>query len=150
VNHIGLLPIGELIGYGLRLVSGYITDQTGKLWTITIIGYTVNLLAVPLLALAGRWEIAAFLMITERMGKAIRTPAKDAMLSHATVRIGRGFGFGLHEAMDQVGAVLGPLIVAGVLYVRGDYHLSFAVLFVPALLALSILFFQNAYPIHCF
>lgn len=139
--------LGELIGYGLRLVSGYITDRTGKLWTITIIGYAVNLLAVPLLALAGRWEIAAFLMITERMGKAIRTPAKDAMLSHATVRIGRGFGFGLHEAMDQVGAVLGPLIVAGVLYLRGDYHLSFAVLLVPALLALSILFIaRTLYP----
>lgn len=139
--------LGELIGYGLRLVSGYITDRTGKLWTITIIGYAVNLLAVPLLALAGRWETAAFLMITERMGKAIRTPAKDAMLSHATVRIGRGFGFGLHEAMDQVGAVLGPLIVAGVLYFRGDYHLSFAVLLVPALLALSILFIaRTLYP----
>jgi len=130
---------GELIGYGLRLVSGYISDRTGKYWTITLLGYGVNLLAVPLLALAGRWEIAAFLMIMERLGKAIRTPARDAMLSHATKEIGRGWGFGLHEAMDQIGAVLGPLIVSSVLYFRGGYQTGFGILFIPALLALSVL-----------
>jgi len=130
---------GELIGYSLRLVSGYISDKTGKYWTITLLGYGINLLAVPLLALAGRWEIAAVLIITERLGKAIRTPARDAMLSHATANVGRGWGFGLHEAMDQMGAMLGPLIVAGVLYFRGGYQMSFGVLLVPALLALSVL-----------
>lgn len=131
---------GELIGYGLRLVSGYISDRTGKYWTITLLGYAVNMLAVPLLALSGRWEIAAFFMIAERLGKAIRTPARDAMLSHATKEIGRGWGFGLHEAMDQIGAVLGPLIVASVLYFRkGDYKTGFGILFIPALLALTVL-----------
>lgn len=130
---------GELIGYGLRLISGYISDRTGQYWTITILGYAVNMLAVPLLALAGRWEIAAFLMITERLGKAIRTPARDAMLSHATKEIGRGWGFGLHEAMDQIGAVLGPLIISSVLYFRGGYQTSFGILLVPALLALGVL-----------
>jgi len=128
-----------LIGYSLRLVSGYISDKTGKYWTITLLGYRINLLAVPLLALAGRWEIAAVLIITERLGKAIRTPARDAMLSHATAKMGRGWGFGLHEAMDQIGAMLGPLIVAGVLYFKGGYQISFAILLVPALLALSVL-----------
>jgi MFS family permease len=131
---------GELIGYGLRLVSGYISDRTGKYWTITLLGYAVNMLAVPILALAGRWEIAAFFMIAERLGKAIRTPARDAMLSHGTKEIGRGWGFGLHEAMDQIGAVLGPLIVASVLYFRkGDYKTGFGILFIPALLALTVL-----------
>ncbi len=130
---------GELIGYALRLVSGYISDRTGKYWTVTLVGYFVNLLAVPLLALAGRWEVAALLMIAERMGKAIRNPSRDAMLSHATQRIGRGWGFGLHEAMDQIGAILGPLIVALVLYVKGGYRISFAILLVPALLALVVL-----------
>lgn len=130
---------GELIGYSLRLVSGYISDRTGKYWAITLFGYGINLLAVPLLALAGRWEIAALLMIAERMGKAIRTPARDAMLSHATAKMGRGWGFGLHEALDQIGAMLGPLIVAGVLYFKGGYQMSFGVLLVPALLALSVL-----------
>ena len=82
--------LGELIGYGLRLLSGYLTDQTKRYWTITLVGYALNLLAVPLLALAGRWEIAAALMLTERLGKAIRNPARDAMLSHAASTMGRG------------------------------------------------------------
>jgi MFS family permease len=131
--------LGELIGYGLRLFSGYLSDRTGRYWTLTIAGYAVNLLAVPLLALAGRWEVAALLIIAERTGKAIRTPARDAMLSHATKAVGRGWGFGLHEALDQVGAMLGPLVVAGVYTVRGDYAAGFAVLLLPALLALSVL-----------
>lgn len=130
---------GELIGYGLRLVFGYLSDRTGQYWTITIAGYITNLLAVPLLALAGHWPVAALLMITERMGKAIRTPARDAMLSHATHQTGHGWGFGLHEAMDQIGAVLGPLIVAAVLYGRGGYRVGFGVLLIPALLALATL-----------
>jgi len=130
---------GEFIGLSLRLVFGWLSDRTGRYWTITLLGYGLNLLAVPLLALAGRWEVAALLMITERFGKAIRTPARDAMLSHATAKIGRGWGFGLHEAMDQIGAVLGPLIVAAVLYLRGSYRAGFGVLLVPALLALAVL-----------
>ena len=131
---------GELAGYGLRFISGYITDKTGKYWLMTIIGYFVNLMAVPFLALAGRWEVAAALIIAERMGKAIRTPARDAMLSHATKQMGRGWGFGIHEAMDQIGAMLGPLIVAAVMYFKGDYRSGFVALFIPALLALSVLF----------
>jgi MFS family permease len=130
---------GELIGYALRLVSGYLADRTGKYWTITILGYAINMVAVPLLALAGRWEVAACFIIMERMGKAIRTPARDAMLSHASTQMGRGWGFGLHEALDQVGAMLGPLIVAAVLYSKGSYQTGFAVLAVPAVLALSVL-----------
>jgi MFS family permease len=138
---------GELVGYALRLVSGYISDRTGRYWTVTLFGYFINLLAVPLLALAGRWEVAAFLMIMERMGKAIRNPSRDAMLSHATQSIGRGWGFGLHEAMDQIGAILGPLIVAGVLFLKGGYRTSFAILLIPALLALTVLVVARAlYP----
>ena len=130
---------GELVGYGLRLVSGYISDRTGRYWSITLFGYVVNMLAVPLLALAGSWQLATLLMIAERMGKAIRNPPRDAMLSHATKEMGRGWGFGLHEALDQIGAVLGPLIVSAVLYYKGSYQTGFAVLLLPALLALSVL-----------
>jgi MFS family permease len=130
---------GELVGYALRLVSGLITDRTGKYWTITIIGYLVNMAAVPLLALAGHWEFAAFLMIAERMGKAIRNPVRDAMLSHATLEMGRGWGFGLHEAMDSTGAMIGPLIVAAVLYSRGSYQTGFAFLLIPAVLTIGVL-----------
>jgi len=138
---------GELVGYGLRLVSGRLADRTGRYWLITVWGYAVNLLAVPLLALAGHWGVAACLMIAERTGKAIRSPARDAMLSHATQSVGRGWGFGLHEAMDQIGAVTGPLIVALVLYLKGGFRMSFAILLVPALLALAVLLAARAlYP----
>ena len=137
---VGLVAgFGELLGYCLRLVSGYISDRTRKYWLITFIGYTLNMEAVPAIALAGRWEIAAFLMITERIGKAIRNPARDAMLSHASNEIGRGRGFGLHEALDQIGAVLGPLSVAGVLYLNNSYRIGFGMLLIPAIFALGTL-----------
>ena len=131
--------LGELIGYGLRIVTGYISDKTRQYWAIVLIGYGVNLIAVPMLALAGSWELAAVLMMLERMGKAIRTPAKDTMLSHATVSIGRGWGFGIYEALDQVGALIGPLIVAAILYLRGDYRAGFAVLLIPAIMTMVVL-----------
>lgn len=131
--------LGELIGYSLRLVSGVISDKTGRYWAITFLGYAVNLIAVPLLALAGNWQMAVILMILERLGKGIRVPPRDAMLSYATQRIGRGWGFGLHEALDQIGAIIGPLIVAVVLNNREGYRFGYAVLLVPALLALGVL-----------
>jgi MFS family permease len=131
---------GELVAYGLRWFSGRITDRTGEYWPITIFGYVLNLFAVPLLVFAGNWRVAALLMILERTGKAIRNPARDAMLSHAATVTGRGWGFGLHEAMDQTGALLGPLIVALVLYLRhGNYRLGFAWLALPAVCSLATL-----------
>ena len=132
--------LGELIGYGFRLVSGYLADKTRQYWAIVFFGYALNLLAVPLLALAGHWEIAALLMVAERTGKAIRTPARDVMLSCASDSIGQGWGFGLHEALDQIGAILGPLVVALVLYSTGKYENAFALLLIPALIALTVLF----------
>lgn len=130
---------GELIGYGFRLISGYVSDKTGRYWLITFIGYALNLIAVPLLALAGNWPLAAALIILERLGKAIRNPSRDAMLSYATKETGRGWGFGLHEAMDQIGAIVGPLIISAVLYYQGSYQTSFAILLIPALCALIVL-----------
>jgi hypothetical protein len=130
---------GELIGYGLRLVSGYLSDRSGRYWPITLRGYGLNMIAVPLLALAGRWETAGALMIAERLGKAIRTPPRAVLLSHASARIGRGWAFGLHEALDQLGAVAGPLTVAGVIYLGRGYPLAFGVLAIPAVLALACL-----------
>lgn len=131
--------LGELLGYALRFVSGRIADRTGRYWTITILGYCVNLLAVPALALSGHWVVAVGLMFLERMGKALRTPARDALLSFAARRMGRGWGFALHEAMDQIGATLGPLLIAVVLYLNHDYRSAFAWLLIPALLSLLVL-----------
>ncbi len=130
---------GEFVGYAVRLLSGYLSDRTGRYWALTLLGYGLNLLAVPALALAGHWPLAVALLVVERFGKALRAPARDAMLSHAAHRVGPGWGFGLHEAMDQIGAMLGPLLVAGVLAWRGGYRTGFAVLAGPALLALAVL-----------
>lgn len=130
---------GELVGYALRLVSGALADRTRRYWLLTFLGYGLNLGAVPLLALTGRWEAAALLVVAERIGKAIRTPPRDAMLSHATARVGHGRGFGIHEALDQVGAVAGPLLVAGVLATGNGYRTAFASLLLPALLSLALL-----------
>ena len=98
--------LGELVGYALRLVSGWLTDRTGRHWLIAIIGYAVNLLAVPMLAWAGRWEIAVMLLILERLGKAVRAPARDVMLSHATKNLGTGWGFGIHSCVGRTLAQL--------------------------------------------
>lgn len=130
---------GEFVGYALRLLSGHISDRTKRYWLLTGAGYVVNLLAIPLLALAESWPLAAFLMILERAGKAVRSPARDAMLSHATVEMGRGVGFGLHEALDQIGAVIGPLSIAFIMASGGSYRRGFAFLLLPALAALLIL-----------
>jgi len=131
---------GEFLGYGLRLLSGYLTDRTGSYWAITIAGYGLSLSAVPLLAVTGRWELAVLLIAAERAGKAIRNPARDAMLSHAGSHTGLGWGFGLHRALDQTGAVLGPLLVGAVLFWNGGYQSGFAILAIPALCAMSVLF----------
>ena len=131
---------GEFLGYAIRLVSGRLADLTHRYWPITIIGYVLQMAAVPLLALAGSWPAAAALVILERVGKAIRNPPRDVMLSHAGKQAGGiGWAFGLHEALDQAGAMIGPLVVAAVLSFRHDYRLAFAVLAVPAVLNLLFL-----------
>lgn len=139
--------LGELLGYGLRLVSGRLSDATGQYWPITIAGYIVQMAAVPMLALAGNWPVAALLIILERVGKATRNPPRDVMLSHAAKEMGYGWAFGVHEALDQFGALAGPLIVVLVLAIRGNYSLAFAVLAIPALITLSlVLLARMRYP----
>ncbi len=131
---------GELAGYLLRLFSGRLADSTRAYWPITLTGYVVQMAAVPMMALAGHWWIAAALIIVERAGKAIRNPARDAMLSRAGETIGHGWAFGLHEALDQAGAVAGPLIAAGVMALHGDYRTAFAWLVIPSLTTVALVF----------
>ena len=131
--------VGEFLGYGLRLFSGRGADRTGRYWPITIGGYVLQMSVVPLLALAGSWQIAALLIIAERVGKATRNPPRDAMLSHAAKEMGYGWGFGVHEALDQFGAMFGPLLVALILAVtHHDYKLAFAALAVPGAITLTL------------
>jgi MFS family permease len=131
--------LGEFLGYGVRYFSGRAADRHGRYWPIMIAGYLVNLLSVPLLALAGSWPLAMILLIAERVGRAIRAPIRGAMLSHAASRTGVGWGFGLHTALDQTGGMAGPLLIAGLLALGQGYHRSFAVLLLPALASLAVL-----------
>ncbi|MDP3178879.1 MAG: MFS transporter, partial [Spirochaetaceae bacterium] len=94
---------GEFAGYALRLVSGTIADKTKKYWLLIVLGYAIQLCSLPMLAFISGWELAVAFLFLERVGKAIRKPAVDAVLSFAAKKTGSGFGFGLHEAMDQIG-----------------------------------------------
>ncbi len=131
--------LGELLGYGLRLVSGKVSERTREFWPITIFGYAVQMCAVPLLAFARTWQMAGLLMVLERVGRAIRNPPRDVMLSHAGKQVGMGWAFGLHEALDQFGALSGPLVLAFILAHHGQYRLGFAVLAIPAVITIALL-----------
>ncbi len=138
---VGLVAgLGEFFGYACRTVAGYLADRLRSYWLFTFLGYA-SLLAIPALALTGHWLAAAVLLTVERLGKGLRTPARDAILSHATAHVGRGFGFGLHEAMDQVGAIIGPLLFTVALVFDGErgYRLGFLLLLVPVTLTLLVL-----------
>lgn len=131
---------GEFVGYGLRVASGYAVRRTEGFWWWTIAGYTLTVLSVPFVGATGTLVPAVLLYGTERLGKAVRSPAKDTLLSYASAGTGRGRGFGVHQALDQTGAVLGPLLLAAVLGWRaGDYRLAFGVLIVPGVLVLATL-----------
>ena len=136
---------GEAAALGLRLVSGPLADRTGRFWGLAIAGYALTVVSVPLLGVAGALWAACALVIAERVGKAVRSPAKDTMLSHATAATGRGRGFAVHEAMDQVGALVGPLVVAGMLAVTGgDYGPALGVLAIPGVAVLGLLVWLRA------
>jgi MFS family permease len=134
---------GEALGYALRYWSGSLADRTHAYWAITISGYAVNLVAVPLLAVAGGWPMVAALVAFERMGKGFRSPAKSTLTSFAATDLGAGRAFAINEAMDQAGALLGPLAVAGVLAWRGStlagFGWAFVLLAVPAAISVAVL-----------
>ena len=133
---------GEFLGYGLRLVSGYLADRTKAYWVLTFIGYGL-IGAIPLLAFAGNWPLAALFLILERIGKATRSPARDTIISYAGKNIGRGWGFAIHEAMDQVGAIIGPLILSFALIKSKGYQLGFNLLWIPVVLCIVVLVMAN-------
>lgn len=130
--------LGEFLGYALRLVSGYLAERTRSYWLATFIGYGL-ILAIPFLAFTDRWEWAVVCLLLERIGKAIRSPARDTILSYATAQVGRGWGFALHEALDQTGAVIGPLIFTVAFMQRNSYRDGFNILWIPAILTLVAL-----------
>ena len=138
--------IGELCGYSLRLISGFVADKTRKYWTLVIAGYVIQVLAIPALALIPEhgWIWACGLVILERIGKAVKKPAKNTLVSFAASEIGTGKGFAYQEFLDQLGAFLGPVILFVTALVKGTedlfttYRLSFAVLLIPAMITIAL------------
>jgi MFS family permease len=144
-TQVGIIAgLGEMIAASLRYFSGRLADKTRAYWTITTLGYFLNLVVVPGLAFAGNWQAAALLVIAERTGKSLRGPARDVLLSEATEVVGHGKGFGLHAAMDQIGAVLGPLLVAVSVARTHHFGPAFLWLAVPAVGAFVALLFARA------
>jgi MFS family permease len=142
---VGLITgAGEAVALVLRLFSGPLADRSGRYWALTILGYAMTAVCVPLLALAPfvgslGLGLAAVLILLERTGKAVRSPSKSALLARVAVVVGRGRGFAVHKALDQVGAFAGPLLVAGVIALSGVQWLAFAVLAVPGIACLLLL-----------
>lgn len=136
--------IGEFVGYALRFVSGTIADKTRKYWALIVVGYVVQLCSLPMMAFVDGWELAVAFLFFERVGKAIRKPAHDAVVSFAAKRTGSGFGFGLHEAMDQIGAFLGPALFSALLFSKdgaeslAEYRTGLLLLFIPAGIAVAL------------
>ncbi|MEK6334419.1 MAG: MFS transporter [Acidobacteriota bacterium] len=131
--------LGEMIAAGLRVLSGRLADRTRAYWGLTTLGYLLNLVVVPGLAFSGSWKAAALFVVAERTGKGLRGPAKDVLLSDATRVVGHGWGFGLHTAMDQTGAVLGPLLIAVIVARESHFGPAFLWLIFPAIAAFASL-----------
>ncbi|MEM7825457.1 MAG: MFS transporter [Candidatus Aenigmatarchaeota archaeon] len=137
--------LGEFFGYALRAFSGYLSDKTKSYWVLTFFGYAL-LVFVPFLALAGNWQIAMIFIILERIGKAVRSPARDTILSYSAKKVGTGFGFGIHEFLDQLGALIGPLIIS-IFFLNfkkislAEYQYAYLLLSIPFLILILLLFF---------
>lgn len=147
---VGLVAgLAEFLGYAVRLAAGYFADKTKAYWWFTFLGYGL-LVSVPLLALTGIWQVAVVFIIIERLGKAIRSPAKDTILSQAAKQVGTGFGFAIAEVLDQIGAISGPLIFSILFVIIGkgdrllaDYQQGYSLLWIPLVLVLLCIFFAH-------
>lgn len=147
--------LGELLGYGLRIISGRIADKRKNYWTLVIAGYVIQVLAIPALALIPEngWIYACGLVVLERVGQAIKKPAKNTLVSFASSEIGQGKGFAYQEFLDQLGAFLGPVVLFVISLIKGTknmtntYRLCFLALGIPALITIGlVLFSKYKYP----
>ncbi len=132
--------VGEFIGYAIRLVSGYLADNTKAYWLFVFLGYGL-IGSIPVLAIATGWQLAAVFVLLERLGKALRSPSRDAILSFISEGVGSGKAFGLHETLDQIGAVIGPIVVGSIMLSINNYSISFGVLAIPFLILIVLLFY---------
>ena len=130
---------GECLGYGLRAVSGYAADKTGRYWAVTFVGYAINTLAVPAMALTGNWYTAGALILAERTGRAIRKPTVEAMLSYSTGKHGKGWVYAMNTALDETGAMVGPLLIAFALSKHVELRSAYGLLLISSALTLLAL-----------
>ncbi|MDD5725448.1 MAG: MFS transporter, partial [Candidatus Omnitrophica bacterium] len=145
---VGLIAgLAEFLGYAARLFSGYLADKTKSYWLFTFLGYGL-LVSVPLLSLSGVWQAAVVFIVLERLGKAVRSPAKDTILSQAAKQVGTGLGFAIAEVLDQVGAICGPLIFTFLFIMLGkgerglvDYQHGYSLLWAPLAMVMFCLYF---------
>ncbi len=131
--------LGEFLGYAVRLFSGFLADTTRAYWFFIFLGYGL-IFSIPLLGLSSIWEMAIILILLERLGKALRSPSRDTVLSIISKGIGAGKAFGIHELLDQMGAIAGPLIVATLMfYSNNSYQQTFTFLLFPFFMLLIAL-----------
>ena len=130
--------LGDFLGYALRLLSGFLADATHAYWVFIFLGYGL-IVSIPFLGFSTSLEIAIILVLLERLGKAFRSPSRDTVLSVISKGIGAGKAFGIHELLDQVGAIIGPLMVAFLMFSSDDYHYTFKFLFIPFVILLAAL-----------
>lgn len=143
-----VLGIGDFVGYSIRLLSGKLADKTHYYWAITFVGYTINMVALPLLAFTGNYIVAAILIVAERAGKGIRTPSKDYIVSTAAKQGKVGRAFAINEGLDQTGAIIGPLVMALIILYKNNYRFAFEFLIIPAILAIITLVIAYRYHKH--
>jgi len=139
--------LGEFVGYAIRLASGYFADKMKAYWLFTFVGYGM-LVTVPLLSLTGVWQVAALFIVLERLGKALRAPARDTIVSQASKQVGTGFGFAISEVMDQIGALTGPLILMALFMFAGNsgneiakYQKGYSLFWIPFVLVMVCVVF---------
>jgi MFS family permease len=135
-----IVGAGDLLGYVFRFVSAVVASyltSSFAFWGVVFLGYAVQMVAMPSLAFAGSWEVAAFLYLAERAGRGLRTPLRDVVVAEVSEDIGRGKGFGIHELLDQLGAIVGPVLVAAMLGLYG-YRAAFLSLAVPGAVSLAL------------
>ncbi|RLI14710.1 MFS transporter [Candidatus Bathyarchaeota archaeon] len=130
--------LGDFLGYSLRLLSGFLADATHAYWVFIFLGYGL-IVSIPFLGFSTSLEIAIILVLLERLGKAFRSPSRDTVLSVISKGIGAGKAFGIHELLDQIGAIIGPLMVAFLMFSSDDYHYTFKFLFIPFVILLAAL-----------
>jgi len=138
---LGLIEgVAEAVNYAFRVLAGVVTDKIGKRKPLVLLGYGLSSIAKPLFAVASSWSLAFAIRVADRAGKGIRTSPRDALISNSTAKSNAGKAFGLHRSLDQLGAIMGPVLAfatISIIGIRGVFWLSF----VPAVMALFILLF---------